>query len=73
MTPNEAELSQRIYQPSAASLAQSLPHMADALVLSVSTLAGTPTLINSDAVLHQLESACHAVQRLRRRLVEVGE
>jgi hypothetical protein len=73
MNRKDVELVQKLYSPSAASLAQSIPHMIDSLTLAATTLAGCPVVIHCDHVLHRLEAACHAVQRLRRQLVETGQ
>jgi len=73
MNRKDIALVQKLYSPSAASLAQSIPHMIDSLALAASTLAGCPAVIHCDHVLHRLEAAYHAVQRIRRRLVETGQ
>lgn len=74
MTPHDAELIQRLYQPTSSSMATHLPDIGESLATALSELGRNPTAAQCDAMLHRLQSAGHAVARLRASLIaEAGQ
>jgi len=69
MTSYEQAVVAQIYQPAAASLARHLPDMGQSLAAALCELARDPTGPRCDEMIHRLQSAGHAVSRLRAQLV----
>jgi hypothetical protein len=62
----------RLYRPSPATLAATLPDIGDILSAALADLAREPDLTKCDRMAAQLRSAQHAVERLRVALAEQG-
>ncbi len=69
---HDSELAERLHSPSSASMTKYLPDMGQALAAACTDLSRDPTIARCDEMLHRLQSAGHAVSRLRWALAAEG-